>query len=429
MRGRRSPVDERLLAELLAEAAGRVPPPSEDELRALARAATAAPRTPAPAPATGRRTLSLRWAVALTAAGLLVGGFGFGLGSWSTPSGVAGPSFVGVGFLPAKGWTVVQSGAFGQSGAPSVLAANVPVDADEDVNAPYATLESLPRGGVLISARFGVRGDAGVDAGFPPRTLPLRIAAAEPLSPNVEPLPVARRLGQYRLRAGVGPYNLDARIFFGTPTPSTAQLGAAQSQLNKLVVAAERVTLFARPTIHDRNQFITLLGSVDSNKADEPITIEAKECGQTKFVEIAGAHTAVGGGWTLQYAPVITTTLRAEWKGARSATVTIQDRAWVQIGNRPRTAKGFGFSVAVRAKVQFWRRHVVVQRLDRRLGRWVDVKKAVLTETGAAPGSTFVWSTGEFRLQVPKGTLVRAMFPLSQAKPCYLAGYSNQLRT
>jgi hypothetical protein len=376
------------------------------------------------------RPLHLRWGVAVTAAVLVVGGFGFGLGAWTTPSGVAGTSFVGVGFLPAKGWTVIQTGRFGDSAAPAAIAANVPLDPDDDLrDAPVATLEALPAGGVLISARFGVRGDLGTDSAFPLRPLPLRIAAAERLSPALDPLPLARRLGRYRLRAGVERYNVDARIYFGTASPTASQLAVAQSQLNRLVVAAERVTLFARPTVHDRNQLITLLGSVDSNRADEPITIEAKECGQTSFVEISGTHTNEGGGWTLQYAPVITTTLRAEWKGVRSAPVTIQDRAWVQIGRRPRNAQGYGFNVAVRAKLQFWKRHVIVQRFVRRVGRWTDVKKVVLTETGAAPGSTFVWSSADFRVQVPKGTRIRAVFPLTQSRPCYLAGYSNQLET
>ena len=376
------------------------------------------------------RARHLRWAIAGTAGVLLAGGFGFGLGAWTTPSGVAGTSFAGVGFVPAKGWTVVQTGRFGEAAAPTAIAANVPLDPDDDLrDAPVATLESLPPGGVLISASFGVRGDLGVDSEFPLRPLPLRIAAAEELSPTLDPLPLDRRLGRYRLRAGVERYNVDARIYFGTASPSPAQLAVAQNQLNRLVVGAERVTLFARPTVHDRNKLITLLGSVDSNRANEEITIEGKECGQTRFVEIAGAHTTEGGGWTLQYAPAITTTLRAEWKGVRSAPVTIQDRAWVQISTGLRTAQGFGFEVAVRGKMQFWRRYVVVQRFVRRVGRWTDVKRVVLTESGAAPGSTFVWSSGKFRVKVPKGTLIRAVFPRSQAQPCYIAGYSNRLST
>jgi hypothetical protein len=83
----------------------------------------------------------------------------------------------------------------------------------------------------------------------------------------------------------------------------------------------------------------------------------------------------------LQIAPTITTTLRAVWKNARSAAVTVRDRPWVQLSIRPRTARGFGFGSA------------------------------------------------EFSTAVPRGTLVRAVFPLSQARPCYLAGCSNQIRT
>jgi hypothetical protein len=109
--------------------------------------------------------------------------------------------------------------------------------------------------------------------------------------------------------------------------------------------------------------------------------------------------------------------------------VTVQERAWVQISTRPRTAAGFGFEVAVRSQLQFWKRFVMVQRFERRVGKWTDVKKVVLTETGAAPGSPFVWSSGKFRVKVPKGTLIRAVFPLSQAQPCYITGYSNELST
>lgn len=420
--------DDGRLEQLLADVASRVRAPDDEELRELARAAAAAPRTLAPD--RRWRALQLRWAVGLAAATVLVGGFGFGLGSWSTASGTAGTSFVGVGFLPAKGWTVVQSGRFGQAGAPRAIAANVPLHPDDGLaDVPVMTLEALPASGVLISATFGVRGDPGVDAPFPVRALPLAIGVAEPLSPRLDPLPVRRALARYRLRAGIGRYNVDARIYFGTASPSAAQLAVAQAQLNRLVVASERVTIFARPTVHDRNQIVTLLGSAEGAGEDDIVGIEAKECGQTAFSKAYEVHAHEGGGWTLQVAPTITTSFRAVWKGTRSATIAVQDRAWVQLSRRPRTSKGFGFEVAVRSKLQFWKRHVVVQRLDRRLGRWVDVKKVVLTETGAAPGSTMVWSSAKFSTAVPRGTVVRAVFPLSQARPCYLAGYSNQLQT
>lgn len=416
------------LEELLAELGKRTSPPSEDELRELARSIASAPREPVPV----RRTTPayVRWGIATAAAAVIAGGFGFGLGAWTTESGVAGTSQSGVGFLPAKGWTVVQDGRLGGGGAPTAIAANVPLDPDDDLSdAPVATLDSMPARGVLIAASFTARGDPAVDTAFPDRSLPLRLSAAEPVPAGLDPLPLTRALARYRLLAAVGRYNVDARIYFGRRSPTPAQRAVAESQLSRLVVGTEQVTLLARPTIHNRNQIITLYGSVDSGRANEDITIEGKRCDKANWEIVSGAHTSTGGAYVTQWAPFVTTTLRAVWNGVRSAPLTIQDRAWVQLSRRPRTAQGYGFEVELRATVQFWKRYVVVQRYERRLGRWRDVKKVVLTESGAAPGSQFVWSGAEFRVKVPPRTPIRAVFPLSQARPCYLAGYSNQLDT
>jgi len=218
-------------------------------------------------------------------------------------------------------------------------------------------------------------------------------------------------------------------LFALVVTAAAVLVGSLGSDLGPAQAAAPRVTILALPTVHERAQVVALLGSAEGARASELVTIEAKDCGDTAFRNVYEAHTDSRGGWTLQIAPTITTTLRAVWKNARSVAVTVQDRPWVQLSIRPRTATGFGFGVAVRSELQFWKRHVVIQRLDRTVGRWRDMRKVVLTETGAAPGSPFVWSSAEFSTAVPSGTLVRAVFPLSQARPCYLAGYSNQLRT
>jgi hypothetical protein len=419
--------DDSQLESLLAELAARTSAPPEDELRELARRIASEPRV---APPRARTHGYSRWVVVAAAAAVAAGALGFGLGAWTTEDSVAGTSLTGVGFLPAKGWTVVQDGRLGSGPAQTAIAANVPLDPDDDLrDAPVATLESMPARGVLIAASFTARGVASADAGFPNRTLPLRLEAAEPVPAGLDPIPVRRALARYRLVAAVGLYNVDARIYFGTSTPSRAQRAVAQSQLDRLFVGTERITLLARPAIRGRNMMVTLYGSVDSRKADEEITIEGRECGQTEWRVVTGAHSAQGGSWTTQYAPTITTTVRAVWDGARSAPLTIQNRVWVQLSTRARSAKGFGFRVAVTAELQMWKRHVIVQRYERRLGRWRDVKKVVLTETGAAPGSSYIWTSANFHVNVPAGTRIRATFPLSQARPCYLAGYSNQLET
>ena len=45
----------------------------------------------------------------------------------------------------------------------------------------------------------------------------------------------------------------------------------------------------------------------------------------------------------------------------------------------------------------------------------------------AAP--LFIRGEAFIKVDVPKGTTLRAVLPLSQAKPCYLSGYSKPVRT
>ena len=118
-----------------------------------------------------------------------------------------------------------------------------------------------------------------------------------------------------------------------------------------------------------------------------------------------------------------TTTFRARWAGDTSAEVTVRQRPYVQVSHRG----GRRFDVFVRALSSFWRKQVLIQRYDRRLGTWLKVRSVVLTET-AGTGITAVTSAS-FRASIPRRTLVRAVFPRAQARPCYLAGYSNLLRT
>jgi hypothetical protein len=73
---------------------------------------------------------------------------------------------------------------------------------------------------------------------------------------------------------------------------------------------------------------------------------------------------------------------------------------------------------------------VSIQRFDRRLGTWSTFRTVTLNESGGTGGGGgFTYSTAEFSARVSKGTQLRALFPLSQARPCYLAGTSLPIRT
>lgn len=414
--------DERRIKELFAELRRRVSPATDNDLRTFARSAAAEPRQPNPRQPAGLGhrgwRLRLRWASVAVAAALLIGsGFGFGLGSRLTPSVNARTDFVGLGFLPARGWTVTQSGLIGPSGEARAIAANVPLHPDDNLGGtPLATLESLPANGVVIFTTFTPRGDPGQDFTFVARALPLRIASNEPLLSG-DPLPVGRPLTQYSLRAAVGAYNVDVEIYLGAQRPSPQLLAAAQRQLSRLVVASERVTIFARPG--------TLFGSVDNRRAGEAVTIQAKDCGQPSFRVVAGATTVEGGGWSTSFGAGINTTVRAVWKNETSAPIAIREAPRVGLVKRT----GSRFEAFVTGRKSFWRKRVLIQRFDRRLGTWLRVRSVVLTETYVARGYGYSAAGGKFRLSLPKGTLVRAFLPLSEARPCYIAGVSLAVRT
>ena len=355
-----------------------------------------------------RSGLKLTGAVA---AGALVtgSGLGFGLGSSLTSSESARAAAVGTGFLPARGWTVVQSGT--ASGAARAIAANVPLDTrDELGETPRRTLESLPERGIVIVATFTTRGDAGADVAFPVQSLPLQLSAAE------------KNPGEYRLRAGIKGTNVDARIFFGAAQPSAHMLAATKRQLSRLSVGAEQVTIFARPTIvSSQSPWTTLFGSIESGKSGEAVTIQAKDCGTSVFRVVDGATTTDEGGWLTQYSPGVNTTLRAVWNGRASNQVSVRQRPWVYLDQRTRTTFRVGAGSPPRGGMaggiqsSFYGKKVLFQRRTR--GGWVTVKQIRLTSYPT-----------DFRASLPKGTLVRAVLPLSEARPCFLDGVSFTLR-
>lgn len=356
--------------------------------------------------------IRVRWAAAVAAAVVVASGLAVGVGAWSSREESTKTSLVGLGFLPAKGWMVVQSG---QSGSASAIAANVPLRADNDVQAAVrATRASLPAKGVLMVVSFTTRGDSAADVGFTRRDLPLSLASGlASFSGN-------QRV--YRIRAGVGSYNLDARIYFGSASPTRETMEVAQRQLNRLVVASERVTIFARPTILARGQVGTLLGSVESDNANEVVTIEGKECGPqaASFRPLGTFRTRSGGGWSAPISVVTTTAFRATWADAVSAPATVWVRAAVFLHSR---GSAHQFEVRVGGQANFWRKSADIQRYNSRLGTWARVRSVVLTESRGA------YAAAKFTMRVPRRTLIRAVFPRSQARPCHLAGYSDQLRT
>lgn len=189
--------------------------------------------------------------------------------------------------------------------------------------------------------------------------------------------------------------------------------------------APAQLTIGAQPPDLLRDRRLTLFGSIPSDRPKRVVVLEARDCGQSQYRVVARVETTAGGRWSWPYFyPGISASIRASWNGRTSAPVRVRDRVFVEL----RQTGARRFSVSVRAKMTFAGKTALVQRLDPARG-WTTVARARLTESGAPPGTSYVYSWARpTTVAVPRGSLVRAFFPAAQARPCYLAGRSNMLR-
>jgi hypothetical protein len=202
----------------------------------------------------------------------------------------------------------------------------------------------------------------------------------------------------------------------------------ADEQIARLVVSPAAITLDVRPTIYGRQGPLGVSGSVTSGKKDEKVTLQFKQCGlyPLQFRDLLEVLTEEGGGWSTPTGIPANGVLRAISGGDVSNEVPVKARVDVRLQPTPDRR----YEVNVVARWSFWRKQVLIQRFDRRSRKWVSLQRMVLGENGAAGGSTFVWSsTRKFTPKVSRGTTIRAVLPLDQAKPCFIAGYSNLLVT
>ena len=96
--------------------------------------------------------------------------------------------------------------------------------------------------------------------------------------------------------------------------------------------AQQQVTIAAEPTELARNRMLTLYGAIPTPREKEIVVIQARDCGQSTFRDVARVPTVVGGRYSWEYFyPGITATIRAVWKGRRSTPVRVRDRAFVEL--------------------------------------------------------------------------------------------------
>jgi hypothetical protein len=174
-------------------------------------------------------------------------------GSLNAPTGTAAREPAVLGFVPQPGWFALQSPPPAVPGQQTVaVAANVGFAKDDVVHGlvepsglPYSTLLSLPPRGIVIVATMvpDTTPHGTPIPAFPtyPKTeLPLKLRdGVQYLQWGAQVRP-DQPLAQYQLRARIRDFDVDLVAYFGTSSPTMAQLDEAQRQLDGLVVRSAK---------------------------------------------------------------------------------------------------------------------------------------------------------------------------------------------
>jgi hypothetical protein len=206
------------------------------------------------------------------------------------------------------------------------------------------------------------------------------------------------------------------------------KLFAAASLLGATLVsaaaaAATTLTLAASAPSVPYGKGITLTGTLSTHRANQSVTIVARDC--TNAVnKVATVKTTTNGAYAAGVTPSVATSYQASQKRVSSNAVSVAVKPAVQLA---RVARG-SYAAAVTAGADLKGKTVLFQRYSKLKKRWVQVKKVVLSMSAPAAKRPTVISTATFRSKLPKRTRLRVVLSKKQAAPCYAPAVSNVVR-
>jgi hypothetical protein len=204
-------------------------------------------------------------------------------------------------------------------------------------------------------------------------------------------------------------------------------LVAAALSLGFRAAADETISWSVRPLIVRWDELVIATGTIGSGQAGQLVTIQQRACDQQTWLDVGEATTTDSGNWSVDFLTRISGLLRATSGGATTDSVQLQQRPYVFFAQR----RPGRFRAGVQAQRQYWHRRMRIDRFDRARGAWVTVKRVLITKTegdGGGGMSDIASTTDVFRINVPKGTNLRAVLPTEVGRPCYIAGFSPILR-
>ena len=191
------------------------------------------------------------------------------------------------------------------------------------------------------------------------------------------------------------------------------------------------LTLAIRPSVTALYKPVTVsVAGIDDWRA-ETVTLQFQECGlyPTRFRDVAEAVApSPGGDW---FDPIVVPA-NGTFRLTRGPDISNEVRVLTGANIRLAPTGRGHYRAHIEARQPFWRKRVRIERYDRVRSGWVLLRTVGLNRTNGVgwAGNPYVRSSSdEFALKLPVGTKLRAVFPLSQAKPCYVAGSSQVVQT
>jgi hypothetical protein len=182
---------------------------------------------------------------------------------------------------------------------------------------------------------------------------------------------------------------------------------------------AQVITIHAYPSIARLYEGVIVSGTIGSAKTGQRVSLESKTCGARSFQPVASLRTTAGGAWGAEMQADTRTVFRANWSGAQSREVVVLARPHLVLGQMSQRL----FRAILQLGTNANGKRLLLQRFDIRDRVWRTVRAIVFRSTSSG------WPQMSFPATVPSGTLLRLTLPRAEAGPCYLAGYSNLLRT
>lgn len=199
-------------------------------------------------------------------------------------------------------------------------------------------------------------------------------------------------------------------------------IAAMAATLGVSAAAAPRVTLQIRPTAIVYSQNILLKGKIPSGRAKENVVVKAQMCHFRGAVTVRKLVTRKGGAFSFRVGPTLRTAYSVAWGKARSRQITVHVAPEVAVNKVGPGA--FSISVSAGGGSTFEGKRAFLERQHG--GKWRVIGSVKLKLTSPPTAMTAV-SSGTVKAKVKRGTQLRAVFPLAQAKPCYRSGASGTI--